>query len=137
MIIDGKDLVMGRVCTFAAKKALLGEKVDIVNCEHMIITGNRDHIFSEIKRRKDMGTYKGPHLFRVPDRFVRRTVRGMLPYKQPRGMAALKKIMCYRGVPEGFKSLKLETIPEANVSKMANLKYVTVGDVCKHLGGKV
>ena len=137
MIIDGKNLIMGRVCTVAAKKALLGEKVDIVNCEHIIITGNRAHILSEYKRRKDMGTYVGPHLNRVPDRFVRRTVRGMLPYKQPRGMAALKRVMCYRGVPEGFKDKKMETLPEANVSKMANLKYVTVGDVCKHLGGKV
>ena len=45
MIIDANNLILGRLGTYAAKKALLGEKIDIVNCESCVITGNRKKIF--------------------------------------------------------------------------------------------
>ena len=39
MIINAENLILGRMTTYAAKKALQGEEVDIVNCEKAIITG--------------------------------------------------------------------------------------------------
>jgi len=45
MIIDATNLILGRLGTYVAKKALLGNKIDIVNCENSVVTGNRKRIF--------------------------------------------------------------------------------------------
>ena len=132
MIIDGKNSIMGRVATFAAKKALMGEKVDVVNCEQMLITGNKKNVLAKYKRKKSMGVpSKGPFQPRMPDRFVRKIIRGMLPYKQAKGRDAYKRVMCYMGNPNEDKA---ETVKEANIDKVPNLKYVKVKDICKELG---
>ena len=41
MIIDATELIVGRFATVAAKKALLGERIDIINCEKAIITSGQ------------------------------------------------------------------------------------------------
>ncbi|MCK4522159.1 MAG: 50S ribosomal protein L13 [Nanoarchaeota archaeon] len=134
MIIDGNNLILGRVATFAAKKALLGEKVDIINCENIVITGNKKDIIAKYKRKKTMGVpSKGPFQPKKPDMFVRKIIRGMLPYKQPRGRDAFEKIKCYFGVPGSLKE-KAATIKTAEVDKVPNLNYITVGKVCEVLG---
>ena len=73
----------------------------------------------------------------MPDRFVKRAIRGMLPYKKERGRSAFKNIKCHLGVPEDLKDKKLDTIKEANIDKVPNLKYIKVKDVCKHIGAKI
>ena len=52
MIIDAKNLIVGRLSTFAAKKAMLGEKVDIVNCDLAVITGRKKWLIEEAKRKR-------------------------------------------------------------------------------------
>jgi len=120
----------------AAKKALHGEKVDIVNCNQAIITGKKKFTFDKFKSKRDMGTFKGPFLPRVPDRFVRRMIRGMLPYKQDKGKNAYKRIMCYSGVPKEFEGKDMITMKKANISKVANLNYVTIKEICTKLGNR-
>jgi len=137
MIIDGKDTILGRLGTVAAKKALLGEKVDIINCEQVVVSGRKKWLLKETKRRKDQGTFKGPILYRMPDRFVKRAIRGMIPYKKPKGREALKRIMCYVGVPEQFKDKKAEKLEKSTSAKLPNLKYTTIKQICKTLGGKI
>lgn len=137
MIIDGSNLILGRIGTVAAKKALLGEKIDIVNCENICITGSKAQILARYKQVDAMGDPQtGPLLPKMADRFVRRAIKRMLPFKKGRGKAAYKNIMCYIGVPDDMKDQKLETIPEANISKVSSLKYVSVGDICKLLKGR-
>lgn len=138
MIINAENLILGRMATYAAKKALLGEKVDIINCEKAIITGNKKNIFEKYKKLSlDIGTqFKGPFIHRLPDRFVRRVIRGMLPYHQEKGKLAFSRIMCYISIPNEFKDKKFEKIKEADISRIKSLKYITVGDVCKFLRGK-
>lgn len=138
MILDATDLLLGRFATVVAKKALLGEEVIILNCEKAAVSGTREHVLSEYKRFKAMGTHaRGPFWPRMPDRLVRRTIRGMLPHKLPRGKAAFKRIKCFIGVPEEFKGKQAETIKEANASKIPDYNYVKVYDICKHLGAKI
>ena len=137
MIIDGSNLIMGRVATLAAKKALYGEKIDIVNCREMYITGKRRFLLFNYHRKRKMGTpAKGPFMSRMPDRFVRRAVKRMLPYKKPRGREAFERIMCYAGVPEKLKGQKMITLAEANIKKIPNTQYMKVGEICRLLGGK-
>lgn len=137
IIVDGKDLIVGRVASFVAKQALNGETIKIVNCEEMYITGDKTFLVNEVHRRRDQGTWsKGPFYFRRPDRFVRRVVRGMIPYKTSRGSLAYKRVLCYVGYPAELVQHKAISIDIANVKHVKNLKYLTVGQLCKHMGAK-
>lgn len=138
MIIDASNLILGRLGSFVAKKALLGEKIDIVNCENCFITGDKYRVFADYDRDLRMGTHeKGPFVYRMPDRLVKRTIRGMIPYKTERGDAAYKSIKCHIGVPETLKNQKFETVKNANVEKVPNLQYIRIKDVCMHIGAKL
>ncbi len=135
MIIDASNLLLGRMATVVAKKALLGEKIDIVNCENALISGKRNMILAHYRHKKERGTYKhGPFFYSMPDKFVRRTIRGMLPYRTKRGLDAYKRIMCYIGVPAELKSTKIESIQVANAEKLPILHKISVGEVCNQLG---
>lgn len=135
MIIDATDLIVGRFATVAAKKALLGEKVDIVNCEKALISGDKVRLLADWKRNRTMGTYKGPFYGRLSDRIVRRIIRGMLPYKQPKGKEAFARIMCFRGVPTVLKNEKMISIEDAHLSKLSTPQFLRIGELSKLVGG--
>ena len=139
IIIDASESIAGRLASHVAKQAMLGKKISILNSEKAVITGNKDETFERYRqRRSEMGRpQKGPFIFRSPDRFLKRIIRGMLPYKKTRGTAAFKNIKCYRGVPPEFKDKKAESLAHASMTKLTVVKYITVGEICKLLGGKV
>lgn len=135
MIIDAENLILGRLATYVSKRALLGDNIEVVNCDKAIITGKKKEVLAKYKHRRERGeTLHGPYYPRVSDKLVRRTIRGMLPYKQSKGKIAFERVKCYRGIPEVLEGKKLESVQNAHVSKMQNLKYIKVGDVCKFLG---
>ena len=137
IVIDGKDLIVGRVASFVAKKALNGETVKIINCEQMYVTGSKAFLVEDSHRKRAQGTWsKGPHFFRRSDRYVRRVIRGMIPHKTSRGMAAFRRTMCYIGLPPEFKDQKAITIEAEHIRKIPNLKYITVGELSRHMGAK-
>lgn len=105
IIIDASQGIMGRIASFAAKQALFGKEVAIVNCNNVLITGNKEPVLEKYRQLREMGGWslKGPNFPRSPEKIMKRTVRGMLPYRQERGRTALKKIMCYNEVPEELK----------------------------------
>ena len=138
MIIDATDLILGRLASFAAARALLGEDVSIINCEKAVISGNKKYLLEKYKLKFDKGVpLRGPYFPRMPERIVKRTVRGMLPYKRQRGRDALKKVLCYRGVPAELSKEKAITLKEASVSKLPTTRYLTIGRISKHLGAKI
>ena len=55
MIIDANNLILGRMATFVAKQALLGEEISIVNCEKAIMTGNKQQILAKYKKKNEYG----------------------------------------------------------------------------------
>jgi len=136
MIINAENMVVGRLATLAAKKALLGEKVDIINCEKAVMSGKKRFLIAETKRKVDMGTFKGPFYPRMADRLVRRIIRGMLPYKQEKGDKAFKRVMCYRGIPKELEGKESISIEGAHLSKIKDTDYMTIADICKKLGGR-
>ena len=137
MIIDATNAVLGKIATKIAKMLLLGEKVDLVNCENVIITGNKKWILNEFKQRRARGTpSKGPFYPRYPHMIVKRTIRGMLPYKKNRGREAFKRLKCYVGVPEEFKDKKIEVIKDV-LKKPNIIRYMTLKEISKHLGAKI
>ena len=134
IVLDATNLIAGRMATWVAKKSLMGEEINIVNCENAVITGKKRAVLTRYREKYKIGdALKGPYFPKMADRFVRRIIRGMLPYKQNKGILAYKRVMCYLGVPSEFNDKKLEKIKSANVSESRTLSYVTVGDLCKHL----
>ncbi|MBS3106578.1 50S ribosomal protein L13 [Candidatus Woesearchaeota archaeon] len=134
MIIDATNKVVGRIATVAAKQALLGEEISIVNCEKAIVTGKRAFVLADAKRRRDQGTFKGPFISSKPDRYVRRVIRGMLPYRQEKGRKAYQRVLCYIGMPKTFEGKETLDVGHADAAKTQNLYKVTIGDICRHLG---
>ncbi len=136
-VIDGKDLILGRLCSHVAKQALLGETIDVVNVEQIVITGKKETVFGRYKHLTEIGRHnKGPFVKRSPVDLFKRSIRNMVPRRKARGQEALARIKAYRGLPERFKDAKLETLEDANVSKVPTTKYVRIKDVTKFLGGK-
>ena len=40
-VIDGRDHLYGRLCSVVAKELLAGQKIVIVRCDEMVISGSR------------------------------------------------------------------------------------------------
>ena len=108
-IIDGKNAVMGRLASYAAKEALKGEEIVILNCEDVIITGNRENIKEEFEAQRGRVGHgqRGPKHIKTSERIVKRVIRGMLPnFRWGRGREAYKRIKCYVGIPKEFEKSK-------------------------------
>jgi len=136
IVIDATDKIVGRFASYVAKQALLGKEVVVVNCEKAILSGAKKVVVKKWQERVDMGQpQQGPFVQRSPDKFIRRTIRGMLPYKQQKGKEAFVRVMCHIGVPENMKESQYTEITGADRNKLPNLKFVTVGELCKELGG--
>jgi large subunit ribosomal protein L13 len=137
MIIDGTDLILGRLGNQIAKQALLGHTVSVINGDKIVITGRKKAIFAKYKNIQDKGTQsKGPFLHRTIEKFVKRTIRGMLPYKQSRGREAFDRIKIYKGVPSTLKDKETTPMVGASVDRLKKIQYTSVQEVCSHLGGK-
>lgn len=135
MIIDAKDTILGRLGSYVAKQVLLGNKVNVINCEEAVISGRKDDILDGyIRRLHRKAPGKGPYFYRRPDMLVRRTIRGMLPFKRARGRDAFKNVKCYIGVPDNLKNEKSLTIEKANVQKLYAADYLKIKDICKAVG---
>ena len=112
IVIDATETILGRLASYAAKQALLGKKVTILNCARVIVTGNPKSIQNHYYERRNRGgaNFKGPYFPQQPFRIVKRTIRGMLPYRRGRGQDAVKNIICYDNVPEKFQEAKMEKV---------------------------
>ena len=137
-IYDGAGMILGRLATVVAKEALLGEEVRVVNCDKVIISGKKVNTFAVHKQRRDRRGYplKSPKIVRLSDRFVRRSIRGMLPHTQARGKEAFKRIMCYRTIPDELSDKDIIKLEGISLTKLPNLRYTTIQQICLQLGGK-
>jgi large subunit ribosomal protein L13 len=135
VLIDASDLILGRLASNVAKQILHGEKVIIVNAEKIIITGNRKNILLKFKKRLETRTLgsqsKAPKHPRRPDTYVRRVIRGMLPWKKPKGKEAFKRLKVFIGIPEKLDGQTLTTIPTAKKTVQRGL---TVGEMMAVFG---
>jgi large subunit ribosomal protein L13 len=134
-IIDATGATLGRLSTNVAKRLLKGEEVAVINSEKAIITGKKTAIKASYKHKRDRGTYrKGPFFPRTPDRIVKRTIRGMIPYQTSHGRTAFKKLRCYMGVPRDFEGKKFETVKEAIKEPV---DFMTIEELAKSLGANI
>lgn len=135
-VYNGEGIILGRLASAAAKASLLGEEVRVVNCEKIIVSGQPTEAIQRAKIRRDRKGYplKSAKHSRVPEKYVRRSIRGMLPWKFTRGREAFKRIKCYRGLPAELTNQELIKIADASVKKLPMLKYITVKEICQAIG---
>jgi large subunit ribosomal protein L13 len=133
-IIDAKGLILGRMASVIAKRLLQGETITVLNAEKAAISGKRLTIVKDAKTFLEVGhPRKGPFHYRRPDRIVRKTVRGMLPRRKPKGKQAYKRLKVYLGTPSEFNEKEIQTIVDASAEKLKS-PYITVGELAKEIG---
>ncbi len=130
IVIDATNALLGRLASYAAKQALLGRNVIIVNCAGAVISGDVSFTLPHYRARRARGgsAMKGPNFPRAPGRLVKRTIRGMLPYNNPRGITAWKRIKCYDDLPESHASA-----PLIKAGKEKPIKTLTLQELSKNL----
>jgi large subunit ribosomal protein L13 len=130
-VINADGLIVGRMASKVAKKLLNGEKVIIVKA---VISGKKKSKVAEAKEFLEVGAPRqGPFHYRRPDKILRKTVRGMLPFKQPKGKTAFKKLKVFISVPEDLKDQQMVTIKEAQAAKLKG-PYFTLAELAKEIG---
>ena len=140
VVIDARNHLLGRLASFVAKEALLGQKVVLTRCEDIVISGSfmRNKMKLLMKRTKRMNTnpVKGPFHHRSPSDMIMRVIRGMLPHKITRGSAAFQRVKCVEGVPEPFASLKRVVVPDAfrTTRLRPGRKFCSLGKLAIDLG---
>jgi len=133
-LVNADGLILGRMASKVAKRLLNGEKVIIVNAEKAVLSGKKKSKVAEAKEFLEVGApRKGPFHYRRPDRILRKTVRGMLPFKQPKGKNAYKKLKVFIGVPEDLKGQQMITLKEAQAAKLKG-PYFTLAELAKEIG---
>jgi large subunit ribosomal protein L13 len=136
-VIDADGLLLGRLSSIVAKRSLEGEEIAIVNAEKTVISGSRARVIGIYKKKRSRGSVEGGPFFpRRPDQILKRTIRGMLPYKRERGRDAFKRIKAYVGMPKEFLEMEKESIEEAHMNRLSTPQYVTLAAVSRFLGAK-
>jgi large subunit ribosomal protein L13 len=133
-LVNAEGQIAGRMCSKIAKLLLNGEEVTILNAEKVVFSGKKKSKIAEAHLFLEVGApERGPFHYRRPDRFLRKMVRGMVPYKQPKGKAAYKRLKAYMGVPVEFKDQKMINFDDALAS---NLKgpHFTLAELAKEIG---
>jgi large subunit ribosomal protein L13 len=127
IIMDATDAVLGRLASHAAKQALLGKEIIITNCNDIIISGRKTSTIKEYEqsRARHSSSLKGPHFPKIPEKLVKRTIRGMLSYRQKRGSDALKRILCYNTVPPEYENSKKISLKNDPKLKSITLKKLS------------
>nr|XP_019049523.1 ribosomal protein L13 [Kwoniella bestiolae CBS 10118]OCF28453.1 ribosomal protein L13 [Kwoniella bestiolae CBS 10118] len=140
IVIDGKGHLLGRLASIISKQILSGQKVTVVRCEEINVSGsffrnklkyhNYLHITpyqQNVNKFTNANTTPQPHPerhivnpkksgpfhFRAPSRILFKAVRGMVPHKTSRGAAALKRLELYEGVPPAQDKVKKMVVPSA------------------------
>ena len=136
-VIDAEGLILGRMASVVAKRLLEGERIDIVNAEGAVVSGKRLQVIKERKEFLEVGgPTKGPFHYRKPNAIIRRTIRGMLPHRKPRGRDAYRRLKVHIGVPRKLGGVEAESIKVAHVDRLRG-RYITVGEIAKNIGWKV
>jgi len=100
IVYDGEGCVFGRLASVVAKDLLKGNSVDVINCEGIVVSGDKKLFAKKILAKREMGSggsLKGPKYPRVADRLVKRMIRGMLPRDRAKGREAFKRLRCFSG----------------------------------------
>merc|ERR1712072_1076838 len=127
--------MMGRLASYVAKELLNGQRIVLVRTEAMNIGGSlfRNRVkFSEfLNKWMNHNPRRGFVHYRAPSRIFWRSLRGMVPHKTARGVAALGRFKAFEGVPAPYDTVKRVVVPDAlKVIRLKNhRKFCKLGDL--------
>jgi len=137
MVVDATDHIAGRLSSNVAKLLLKGNRVSIVNCEKIMISGTRSNIIKEYRDFLEISSIlnpkHGPFHPRRPDTIMKRMIRGMLPRKKPSGLTAHKRLRTYIGSPKELSSFERIQFEKAKIKRSAS-NYTTMGELGRTIG---
>jgi len=132
--IDAKDSVAGRVASFAAKQAINGDEVIIINAAQAVMSGNRKYLLDRYHQRISRGTpTTGPFYPRTARGVMKRIIRGMLPYKEERGRKAFKRVKVFDETPKEYEHNTFDVVTKTKHDFMHN-NYVTLKELTIVMG---
>ncbi|MCO5574402.1 hypothetical protein L7F22_028186 [Adiantum nelumboides] len=140
VVVDARHHMLGRLASILAKELLNGQRVVVVRCEEICLSGGlvrqKMKYLRFLRKRMNTKPSKGPIHFRAPSRILWRTIRGMIPHKTKRGAAALERLKAFEGVPGPYDKMKRMVIPDA--LKVLRLqpghKYCLLGRLSSEVG---
>ncbi|PHU01583.1 60S ribosomal protein L13a-4 [Capsicum chinense] len=140
IVVDARHHMLGRLSSILAKELLNGQKVVVVRCEEICLSGGlvrqKMKYLRFLRKRMNTKPSHGPIHFRAPSKILWRTIRGMIPHKTKRGAAALARLKVYEGVPPPYDKIKRMVIPDAlKVLRLqAGHKYCLLGKLSSEVG---
>src|SRR2546422_7875483 len=109
-----------------------------LNAERAILSGTKARIVvrakTKLKTRTLGNQEKAPTHPRRPGNYVRRVIRGMLPWKKSHGKEAFHRVVVYIGIPKEYEGKTYNTISHANASKL-RVPFITVAQLAEEIGG--
>lgn len=136
-VIDADHMILGRLSSHVAKRLLNGETIDIINAEKTIVSGSKVSTIGEYKDSMKRGSKEnGPYYPKRPDMILKRTIRGMLPYKKMRGREAMANLKTHVSIPFELAAIEAEKPEECRGNRLGTSKYIQLGEVSKRLGAK-
>ncbi|PHT82287.1 60S ribosomal protein L13a-4 [Capsicum annuum] len=140
IVVDARHHMLGRLSSILAKELLNGQRVVVVRCEEICLSGGlvrqKMKYLRFLRKRMNTKPSHGPIHFRAPSKILWRTIRGMIPHKTKRGAAALARLKVYEGVPPPYDKIKRMVIPDAlKVLRLqAGHKYCLLGKLSSEVG---
>ncbi|KAG1368656.1 60S ribosomal protein L13a-2 [Cocos nucifera] len=140
VVVDARHHMLGRLASIVAKELLNGQRIVVVRCEEICLSGGlvrqKMKFLRFLRKRMNTKPSHGPIHFRAPAKILWRTIRGMIPHKTKRGAAALARLKAYEGVPPPYDKTKRMVIPDAlKVLRLqAGHKYCLLGRLSKEVG---
>jgi len=131
VVVDARDCILGRVASQVAERALDGERIAVINAERAVITGSRDDVVGTFEQRRRLGSDRGPAYPKRPDGILKRSIRGMIPYKTDRGREAFENVRVYMGNPHNKDAAVLDG---TSLDRLSTIKFVSLGEISEALG---
>ncbi len=136
-VIDATGLIVGRLASTVAQRLLAGEEISVINAEKAVVSGSPETSLSKYRVMRAKGSKeRGPYYPKRADMILRRTIRGMLPYKKAKGRAALAKLRVYVGVPIQLAGADAERPEHAHKSRLSTIKTIELRSIARQLGAK-
>ena len=142
VVIDCKNHLLGRLASIVAKELLNGQRVVLVRCEDINISGsfyrNKLKFLDKLRKRTNTNPQHGPFHFRSPSRIMHRVIRGMVPHKTHRGKCAMERLKCFEGIPPEYETKKRVVVPDAfRVTRLkVGRRYCVLGRISQEIGWK-
>jgi len=140
IVVDAKGHLAGRLASYIAKEALNGQRISVVRCEKLLISGskyrNKLKVMDFRNKRTSTNPKKGPIHQRSPAQILLRKVRGMLPHKSPIGAAAFGRVKCFDGCPLSLNAKKKFVVRDALkcVRMKPRARFCNIADVATVCG---